>query len=43
MTMTLAQFVLQTACWTVALLGVEAVLACVAGGRADRAAARWSR
>lgn len=43
MTLTLAQFAVQTGCWLVVFVGVEAVLACIAGGRADRAAARWSR
>lgn len=41
--MTLALFCTQTLCWLVVFVGIEAILACIAGGRADRAAARWSR
>jgi len=41
--MTLAAFLTQMLCWTVIIAGCEAIAACIAGGKADDAAARWSR
>jgi hypothetical protein len=41
--MTLASFATLTLCWAVVFVGVEAIAACIAGGKADDAAARWHR